>query len=362
MNAGDFGSMVARPVVRVGVMTVIAVSGAAFAHAANSPGRSAAERECLARAMYFESNKSAEDGMLAVGTVVANRVRSGRYGGTMCSVVGQRGQFAAGVMSRSMTGEAAERARKVADAVLSGKRHPAVREAMFFHTAGLRFRYDNMHYTTVAGGNIFYEKRGVADAASARANATSMARAYAKAKTDQAAAAPVLASLNAPAVQQPAATPERSFFAFFRPVQPAPAPAPATVQVASAAITPAPAAVVAPVPTPRPPAATTVVASIGPAKSVSAPLPPQRPRDVASQGYDLASASAYANPTPSARSAGALGAVAALEPKHGPRVISMVPPVQAAAIPTPASRPALVESMPSPRANMVVALAWAEFQ
>ena len=29
----------------------------------------------------------------------------------------------------------------------------------FFHMAGLRFSYANMHYVTVAGGNAFYEKR-----------------------------------------------------------------------------------------------------------------------------------------------------------------------------------------------------------
>ncbi|WP_261404937.1 cell wall hydrolase [Chenggangzhangella methanolivorans] len=38
--------------------------------------------------MYFESDKSAEDGMLAVGTVVANRLKSGRYGNSICGVVG----------------------------------------------------------------------------------------------------------------------------------------------------------------------------------------------------------------------------------------------------------------------------------
>jgi len=30
---------------------------------------------------------------------------------------------------------------------------------MFFHTAGLRFPYKNMHYVLQAGGNAFYEKR-----------------------------------------------------------------------------------------------------------------------------------------------------------------------------------------------------------
>ncbi len=46
-----------------------------------------------------------------------------------------------------------------ADAVLKGERNPKVKNAMFFHTAGLRFPYKNMHYTVVAGGNAFYEKR-----------------------------------------------------------------------------------------------------------------------------------------------------------------------------------------------------------
>ncbi|MFP3435762.1 hypothetical protein SB781_39035, partial [Paraburkholderia sp. SIMBA_061] len=46
-----------------------------------------------------------------------------------------------------------------ADAVLKGQRHPKLKNAMFFHTAGLRFPYNNMHYVLVAGGNSFYEKR-----------------------------------------------------------------------------------------------------------------------------------------------------------------------------------------------------------
>jgi len=33
-----------------------------------------------------------------------------------------------------------------------------VGNAQFFHTAGLTFPYNNMHYVLVAGGNAFYEK------------------------------------------------------------------------------------------------------------------------------------------------------------------------------------------------------------
>ena len=114
-------------------------------------------QECLARAMYFESNRSSESGMLAVGTVVMNRIDSGDYPRDVCAVVAQPKQFAPGVMTRPM-GAGKELAMETAHKVLSGARHEPVREAKFFHTAGLSFPYGNMHYTAIAGGNAFYEK------------------------------------------------------------------------------------------------------------------------------------------------------------------------------------------------------------
>lgn len=117
-------------------------------------------RECMARVMYFESNRSSDDGMLAVGTVVMNRANSGRYPRTVCGVVGQPNQFAPGVLTRRMTDSGRPRAYRMADAVLRGARHPGVgSKSMFFHTAGYKFPYRNMHYVTIAGGNAFYEKR-----------------------------------------------------------------------------------------------------------------------------------------------------------------------------------------------------------
>lgn len=130
---------------------------------ASAPKRVAAPRvdrtaqECLARAMYFESARSSQEGMLAVGTVVMNRVASPRYPDSVCAVVGQRNQFAPGVLTRPM-GAGRELAMQTAYAVLRGQRHQGVRNAMFFHKAGLRFSYGNMNYTAIAGGNSFYEK------------------------------------------------------------------------------------------------------------------------------------------------------------------------------------------------------------
>jgi spore germination cell wall hydrolase CwlJ-like protein len=110
--------------------------------------------------MFFESNRSSRDGMVAVGTVVMNRLKSGRHGDTICGVVGEKGQFAPGVMTRRMNSKAMPDVQEAAEAVLKGERSPKLKNAMFFHTAGLKFPYKNMHYVLVAGGNAFYEKRG----------------------------------------------------------------------------------------------------------------------------------------------------------------------------------------------------------
>lgn len=117
-------------------------------------------RQCLMRAMYFESNRSSEDGMFAVGTVVMNRLADARYPKTVCGVVGQKNQFAPGVLTRQMqNGPSLQLAGRLADRLLAGARHPGVRGAMHFHQAGLRFPYGNMHYVLAAGGNEFYLKR-----------------------------------------------------------------------------------------------------------------------------------------------------------------------------------------------------------
>lgn len=116
-------------------------------------------KECLVRAMYFESNRSSEAGMLAVGTVVMNRVENSRFDNTICGVVGAPSQFASGILTRPMTepGPVAL-ASSVADRILRGERHPGVGQAKFFHQAGLRFPFRNMTYVTEAGGNAFYIK------------------------------------------------------------------------------------------------------------------------------------------------------------------------------------------------------------
>src|ERR1700692_598794 len=94
--------------------------------------RHLSEKECLVRAMYFESNRSSDDGLLAVGTVVMNRLESGAYPPTIRGVVGQPGQFAAGVLDSPMSHPERAHIEQIAETVLAGLRYPGLGRAMFF--------------------------------------------------------------------------------------------------------------------------------------------------------------------------------------------------------------------------------------
>lgn len=202
------------------------LAGLAACGSTGSKKQARYDRECMARAMYFESNRSSDEGMLAVGTVVMNRLQSGKYPATVCGVVGQKRQFAPGVLSKPMAeGKSRERAYRNADLVLRGKRHRGVANAMFFHTAGYNFPYTNMHYKVIAGGNAFYEKR---KAAAGRRNTTQIEVARggwgrdnrADAETVQVAAARPASRAKMRRAPPPAQQPTATAFA-----EPAPTPA-----------------------------------------------------------------------------------------------------------------------------------------
>ncbi len=128
-------------------------------HGPVSGGADLTDHDCLARVMYFESLRSSDEGMLAVGTTVMNRLADPRYPKTVCGVVGQPHQYAPGVLSNPVSpGKSLARAERIADDVLAGARHPQVGSGKFFHTVGWHYPYNDAHYLVVAGGNAFYEK------------------------------------------------------------------------------------------------------------------------------------------------------------------------------------------------------------
>ncbi len=159
---GDTGLNNWRKHAAIGVIILTALSLSACSSRAPRGIPMAAttdERECLVRAMYFESNRSSYDGSLAVGTVVMNRVESQRFPSSICGVVGQRKQFAPGVLTRKMDPKQMKPALHAADAVLKGGRHPKVGPALHFHAASYKNPYP-AKYVTVAGGNAFYLRPG----------------------------------------------------------------------------------------------------------------------------------------------------------------------------------------------------------
>lgn len=138
------------------LMAILALAGATVLSAC---GPRLSEQDCLERAMYFESNRSSRDGMIAVGSVVMNRVQSGEYPRDICGVVGQKKQFAPGVLHKKMNDRSVPMVREAAHSVIRGERHPYIQNAKFFHTYGYNANYNNMHYVLTAGGNAFYERR-----------------------------------------------------------------------------------------------------------------------------------------------------------------------------------------------------------
>ena len=116
---------------------------------------SSSERDCLVRAMYFESNRSSKDGLMAVGTVVMNRVASPLHPASICGVVGEPRQFAPGVLTRAMNQKELPPVERAADAVLRGERYAPIGDAMHFHVAGLQIPY-RVQYVAETGGNAFY--------------------------------------------------------------------------------------------------------------------------------------------------------------------------------------------------------------
>lgn len=353
--------MAARNIARAGVVAAGALAAAGCAQRPVSQAIvpvshvNPVERDCLARAMYFESHRGSDDGMLAVGTVVANRLKSGQYGTTYCEVVGQKRQFATGVLSRPMDDGGAERARRVADAVIAGKRHAGVHDAMHFHTAGLRFPYPNMRYVLVAGGNAFYEKRGVETAADIRENTRSRAMALAYAKADPTAPAkPIMVASLDP-----------------RPIAPAAAMAPVAIArsanagvATTASVVMSRGALVAPAPVVAAPKATVMQLAVAPPPTAATPVAIEAAPAVEVVGEHVVRAPATASKAVRTIATDATPVLASTTPAASRPAARTAPPAPVVAFAHEQTQPVFPSSL-GPRMtsdNSPVAQAWASFQ
>ena len=117
------------------------------------------ELEGLAVGIYYESKSEPLAGQLAVGQVIANRAKSGRFASTYCGVLFQRSQFSfvrgksyAPVPRASRQWHNAVAVAKIVDQKLHSS---AVPGALFFHAKRVSPRWRLSRVGSV-GNHVFY--------------------------------------------------------------------------------------------------------------------------------------------------------------------------------------------------------------
>ncbi len=136
------------------------------------PAHGGREWKCLAEALYFEARGESIEGMMAVGEVILNRVRSSAFPNTVCAVVRQgvgngryRCQFSYNCDGRPEViaePKAWERVGKVARLLLDGTvPHNLTKGATFYHSVKVRPKWARAFRRTARiGDHYFYRKEG----------------------------------------------------------------------------------------------------------------------------------------------------------------------------------------------------------
>ncbi|MGV6848362.1 MAG: cell wall hydrolase [Marinibacterium sp.] len=126
-----------------------------------------AEWACLSQALYFEARGETVKGQFAVAEVILNRVKSGRFPGSVCGVIhqgtGKRYQcqftYTCDGHKEVINEPAAyDRVAKVARMALDGRQaEPLTGGATHYHTTAVRPRWSRVYKQTAKiGVHIFY--------------------------------------------------------------------------------------------------------------------------------------------------------------------------------------------------------------
>jgi len=116
--------------------------------------------ECLARAIYFEAGNESEQGRIAVGKVIVNRVNSGKFANSICGVVYQRSgkqcQFTFACVKNALVRSEEQYANSLvaAELVMLGFGKDITNNAEFFNNRP--FRDKRLVHTAKIGGHYFY--------------------------------------------------------------------------------------------------------------------------------------------------------------------------------------------------------------
>ena len=141
-----------------------------FGRRVADPAAHARALDCLTSAVYYEAGSQDADGQRAVAQVVLNRVRHPAFPGSVCGVVYQGSTRATGCqftftcdgsLNRQPTVDGWARARKVAEAALTGAVFAPVGVATHYHANYVvPYWASSLAKNAVVGAHIFYRWAG----------------------------------------------------------------------------------------------------------------------------------------------------------------------------------------------------------
>jgi len=116
--------------------------------------------ECMAKVVLHEAGNQPHEGKVAVAQTLVNRLKAGgRFGGSICEVANQRGQFfrIASFRPRRDT-DGWQEAVEIAHEVLAGQAEPVAPGAMYFRAsyAPANAFFRTRQRVTTVGAHVFY--------------------------------------------------------------------------------------------------------------------------------------------------------------------------------------------------------------
>jgi hypothetical protein len=120
------------------------------------------EFECLARNIFYEASIEPIEGMIAVAQITHNRVRSGQWGRTFCSVIYAPHQFSWTLdptkRDRRPHGALWQRSQEAARQYLNGSRVTRLENSQHYHADYVSPRWGREeHRIKQIGAHIFYD-------------------------------------------------------------------------------------------------------------------------------------------------------------------------------------------------------------
>lgn len=114
------------------------------------------ELECMAKAIHHEAANQPLKGQLAVGQVILNRAKSGRFPKSFCAVVNQPGQFFSTAKYTVADSRRWQTAVAVARLAMQQSTPQVAPGALFFHADYSRPSWSHHQLVTQIGAHLFY--------------------------------------------------------------------------------------------------------------------------------------------------------------------------------------------------------------